>query len=524
MTRIEDPAAEILRTLPPHIQDTVKIWAERNPEHPALVENSGAWSYGELARAIFQAVDLLREDGVRPGDRVMIVGENSRALAAILMGSLELGAWAVPVNARLSPREIDELQEQCRPRRVIYILGNSVQARQHAKRRGAATLEFAGAGSIAIEALNEKAEPEPVSADPAENVAVIIYTSGTTGTHKGVMLTHRNVLYAAAVASQIRSLTPEDHMYGVLPMSHSAGFSVVLVSALLSGATLYIAGFFDPVAALAALEKNKITVMLGVPSMFALLVEYVRSKGVQKVTLPSLRILSTSGAPLNQGLKDDVEHIFGTVLHQSYGVSEMSPNISQTRIESPLRDISAGPLVPGVKARLVAKDGISVPRGEVGELHVWGPNLMKGYYRAPEETAAAFDSEGWFNTCDLARFDGENLYVVGRSKELIIRFGFNVYPAEVEAVLNSHPAVSRSAVIGRSGEGVIGQEEVIAFVQLAPSSRATSNEIMDHAAAHLAPYKVPSQIVILEALPQTATGKIAKADLAKLIPQQTSTS
>lgn len=517
---MEDSAEEILRSLPSEIQDAVKLWAEHSPSHPALVENSGTWTYRELSSAISAAAGLLREGGVRPGDRVMIVGENSRVFVAILMGSLQLGAWAVPVNARLSAREIDEIQEHCRPRRVVYVVGNSAQARQHAKRKGAEASDFPSAGSIAVGPLNELAEPEPAGSDPANHVAVVIYTSGTTGGQKGVMLTHRNVLYAASVASKIRGLVPQDRMYGILPMSHSAGLSVVLVATLLSGATLYIAGYFDPVATLAALEKDKITVMLGVPSMFALLVEYVRSKNNQKITLPALRILSSSGAPLNQKLKNDVESIFGTALHNAYGASEMSPNISQTRIEDPLRDISAGPLVSGVRARLVGKDGISVPPGEVGELHVCGPNMMKGYYRSPEETAAAFDSEGWFNTRDLARFEGKNLYVVGRSKEMIIRFGFNVYPAEVEAVLNSHSAVSRSAVIGRTGEGVVGQEEVIAFVQLVPGTRATSNEITEHAAAHLAPYKVPSQVVILEALPQTASGKIAKAELAKMIPQQ----
>lgn len=516
---MEDPAAEILRTLPPQIQDTVKLWAERDPDHLALVENSGTWTYRELLSATDEAAALLRECEVRPGDRVVIVGENSRSMVAVVLGSLQIGAWAVPVNARLSPREIDEIRQHCRPRRVIFILGNSAQARQHAKRNGAATSEFTEIGSVAIGALDETAESEPVSADPSENVAVVIYTSGTTGCQKGVLLTHRNVLYAASVSARIRSLTAQDCMYGVLPMSHSAGFSAVLVSALLSGATLYVAGFFDPVATLAALQKNNITVMLGVPSMFALLVEYLRSKSNYKLILPSLRIFSASGAPLTQTLKNDVECIFGTILHNAYGVSEMSPNIAQTRIEDPLADISAGPLIPGVKARLVGKDGMQVPAGEVGELHVWGPNMMKGYYLAPEETAAAFDSEGWFNTRDLARFDGENLYVVGRSKEMIIRFGFNVYPIEVEAVVNSHPAVSRSAVIGRSGEGVVGQEEVIAFVQLVPGSRATSSEIMDHAAAHLAPYKVPSQIVILKVLPQTANGKIAKTKLASMIPQ-----
>ena len=152
----------------------------------------------------------------------------------------------------------------------------------------------------------------------------------------------------------------------------------------------------------------------------------------------------------------------------------------------------------------------------MGELSVHGPNVAKGYYRAPEETAAAIDPDGWFNTRDLARVEGGHLFIVGRTKELIVRFGMNVYPAEVEAVLNTHPAVVRSAVIGRSVQGVEGGEEVIAFVQLSPGSAATVAEIADHAGKNLAPYKRPSQILLLPELPVGPTGKVRKDELAKL--------
>jgi long-chain acyl-CoA synthetase len=154
--------------------------------------------------------------------------------------------------------------------------------------------------------------------------------------------------------------------------------------------------------------------------------------------------------------------------------------------------------------------------GEVGELWVRGPNVMKGYYRAPEETAAAINAEGWFNTRDLARLEDGNLFIVGRTKELIVRFGLNVYPAEVEAVLNTHPAVVRSAVIGRAVAGVEGDEEVVAFVQLLPDSPPTTTELAEHAARHLAPYKRPSRILVTPVLPLTPTGKVVKAELAKM--------
>jgi acyl-CoA synthetase (AMP-forming)/AMP-acid ligase II len=170
-------------------------------------------------------------------------------------------------------------------------------------------------------------------------------------------------------------------------------------------------------------------------------------------------------------------------------------------------------MFPGVEARLVGGDGQPAPTGEVGELHVRGPNIMKGYYRAPEETAAAIDAEGWFNTRDLARFDDGNLFIVGRTKDLIIRSGFNVYPAEVEAILNAHPAVAQSAVIGRT---IQGNEEILAFVQQSPGSQLTTADLAEYAAKHLAAYKRPTDFLLVSTMPMTASGKIAKSDLAKM--------
>jgi acyl-CoA synthetase (AMP-forming)/AMP-acid ligase II len=167
---------------------------------------------------------------------------------------------------------------------------------------------------------------------------------------------------------------------------------------------------------------------------------------------------------------------------------------------------------------LVGPDQKPVPDGEVGELWVRGPNVMKGYYRAPEETAEAISPEGWFNTRDLARLENGYLFIVGRSKELIVRFGENVYPAEVEAVLNAHPAVLRSAVIGRTVEGTQGGEEVIAYVQLKSSAPTSESDLAQYAAQHLAPYKRPSHILLVASMPLTPTGKIVKAELAKLAP------
>jgi acyl-CoA synthetase (AMP-forming)/AMP-acid ligase II len=375
-------------------------------------------------------------------------------------------------------------------------------------------------GPIGIGTLNESAVPEPVDTDAANRVAALIYTSGTTGLPKGVMLTHRNLLFVAAVSADIRSLAPEDRLYGVLPMSHAVGLSVVLLGSLLSGATLYLAPRFDPVAALATIEKEKLTVVLGAPAMFSLLLEYAKLKGIKSLKFPALRIISSSSAPLQPALKAEVENLFGMVLHNGYGVTECSPNIAQTRPESPRHDSSVGQVFPGVEVKLTGADGKPVDEKEVGELSVRGPNIMKGYYLAPEETAAAIDPEGWFNTRDLARLEDGNLFIVGRTKELIVRFGFNVYPAEVEAVLNAHPAVIRSAVIGQPVKGVQGDEEIVAFVQLEPGSELSVDELAEYASHQLVPYKRPSKIQFVHAMPLTPTGKVMKDDLRKMLASE----
>lgn len=447
----------------------------------------------------------------------MLVCENCRAFVALFLALNEMKAWPVLVNARLSAREIDDIRDHCGARRLIYMTCVSPHATQHAKRHGANIGETAGLGTIGVGLLNEGTEPEPLEESSVNRVAALIYTSGTMGLPKGVMLTHRNLLYMAAVSARIRSLTEDDRLYGILPMSHAVGLSVVLLGALLSGSTLYLAPRFDPVAALAAFERDQLTVVLGVPAMFALLVDYAKAKGLKgPLKFPKLRIISSSGAPLQLAVKTAVESLLGLPLHNGYGVTECSPTIAQAVVEKPRADLSVGRILPGIEVKLLGPDGKDVAEGEVGELRVHGPNVFKGYYHAPEETAAAVDTEGWFNTRDLARMEAGYLFIVGRTKELIVRFGMNVYPAEVEAVLNTHPGVVRSAVIGRTVQGVEGGEEVVAYIQLAADSKVTVAELADFAARNLAPYKRPSQILLISEMPLTPTGKVRKDELARM--------
>jgi long-chain acyl-CoA synthetase len=514
--------SEISTTSVGHLGDLIDLWAKRSPQRVALVEAAGQWTYAELDRAICETREWLYESGVRPGDRVMIVCENCRAVVALLLASAGMDAWPVPVNARLSAREIDEIRGHCGARRVVYTTGASPVATRHAQRHGALIKPQGLLETVGLSPLNEGAEPEPIDPNRTDRVAVLIYTSGTTGHPKGVMLTHRNLLFAASGAAKIRTLSPKDRLYGLLPISHVAGLSAGLLSALLSGAAIYLSQRFDPGAILNALEHDHLTVLLGTPAMYALLVEYANLKGFEAQDFPALRVISSAGAPLQPTLKAAVEKLFGLALQNAYGMTECAPNIAQTRIESPRSDTSVGPVFPGMEIKLVGSDRRRVGEGEVGELWVRGPNVMKGYYRAPDETAAVLDAEGWFNTRDLAQLDDGQLYIVGRSKEMIVRFGFNVYPAEVEAVLNTHPGVARSAVIGRTLKTGGGDEEIVAFVQPLPGSSLTAGEVASHAAGQLSPYKRPSTIVVIPAMPLTPNGKVAKDALAEMVEHQAS--
>jgi acyl-CoA synthetase (AMP-forming)/AMP-acid ligase II len=281
---------------------------------------------------------------------------------------------------------------------------------------------------------------------------------------------------------------------------------------LMVGATVRLASRYDPAALAKAIAEEGVTILNGVPATYQRLLEYKAMAGRKQLDRGSLRLIAVAGAPLDLALKSRVEQEFGLPLSNGYGITECSPGISGVRFDAPRADQAVGTLLPGVEARVRTIDGIPVARGEVGELHVRGRNVMRGYYRAPDLTAKAIDSEGWFNTGDLARFDGECLYIVGRTKEMIIRSGFNVYPAEIEAVLNSHKDVVQSAVVGRTVEG---NEEVVAFVQLMQGTATSSEDLMAYVAPQLTSYKRPSEIVVLPALPATSSGKILKHKLAE---------
>ena len=513
MTKLSDAIglAEIAAGLPRRIHEVIDQHAACSPDRVALIEDGASWSYRELDRSVVEIAAGLRELGVRAGDRMIIVSENCIALAALLLAASKIDAWAIVANPRLSARELDLIRDHSGARRMFFTSRVSKEAAAHALRCGAVTRQLGPFQQIDVGALDESAVAEPVECDPAKQVAVLIYTSGTTGTPKGVMLTHDNLLISAKTTAHFRKMDADDKVYIVLPISHIVGISLLIMT-LMVGGTVRLVGKYDPAALAKAIAEEGITILNGVPATYQRLLEYKAVAGLRQLDRGSLRLIAVAGAPLDLDLKSRVEQELGLPLSNGYGITECSPGISGVRFDASRSDQAVGTLLPGVEARVRTIDGIPVARGEIGELHVRGRNVMRGYYRAPDLTAKVIDSEGWFNTGDLARYDGDCLYIVGRTKEMIIRSGFNVYPAEVEAILNSHEAVVQSAVVGRAVEG---NEEIVAFVQLMQGSPVKPADLMAFINPQLTSYKRPSEIIVLDALPATSTGKILKHKLAE---------
>ena len=508
--------SEISAGLPGRIHQVIDRHVAASPRRTALVENGACWSYRELDRAVVDVAAGLDSLGVRAGDRMVIVSENCIALAALLLAASRIDAWAIVANPRLSARELDQIRDHSGARRMFFTSEVSKEAAAHAQRHGAEVWRLGALLAVDVGPINETAEAEPVETESTKQVAVLIYTSGTTGTPKGVMLTHENLLISAKTTAHFRRMSAGDKVYVVLPISHIVGISLLIMT-LMVGGTVRLVSKYDPAALARAIAEEGITILNGVPATYQRLLEYKAVAGLKQLDPGSLRLIAVAGAPLDLDLKSRVEREFGLPLSNGYGITECSPGISGVRFDAPRADQAVGTLLPGVEARVRTIDGIPVTRGEIGELHVRGRNVMRGYYRAPDLTAKVIDSEGWFNTGDLARFEGDCLYIVGRTKEMIIRSGFNVYPAEIEAVLSTHPSVVQCAVVGRPVEG---NEEVVAFVQLLQGAPTSVNDLMAHVSPQLTSYKRPSEIIVLPALPATSTGKILKHKLAESLRAQ----
>jgi long-chain acyl-CoA synthetase len=469
------------------------------PFAPALSDGTGAaWTFSELNRAAEAAAGLLIEHRVRRNDRVLLLTENSNTAVAFLHGAWKVGATVLPVNARQTAAEVARVIDHARPAAVVCTSAVSPDAATHADRLKAQPVTDSF-GTVHIARMDGGPDPD------LEEVAVLLYTTGTTGDPKGVMLTHGNLRFGGQASATLRHMTPADLIYGVLPMTHVFGLASVVCAACVAGAAVRLEARFSAAKLHRALQEG-VTAFSAVPQMHALLMQYVREQGLDTLGSDRLRYVSSGAAPLDPAWKRKAEAFYGIALQNGYGLTESTAGVSATRNPIGSPDTSAGPPLPGVELRIDA----DVPGGGegLGEVLTRGGHVMKGYYRNPEETARVLDTEGWLRTGDLGRIDAEGrLHILGRSKELIIHGGFNVYPPEVEAALNDHPQVIQSAVIGRM---VAGDEQVLAFVQVSPGATVTEAELRAFAAERLAGYKRPARILLATELPAAPTGKILK--------------
>jgi long-chain acyl-CoA synthetase len=477
------------------------------PERPAVRLDDATLSYAQLDDLSARAAGWLRSRGVRPGDPVGIMLPNVPQFPVFYYGVLRAGGAVVPMNPLLKARE------------VAHYLGDSgatlVLAADSAADEAAAGAATADATAVTVDeaALDEIAAwPTPlpeVTRRADDDTAVILYTSGTTGTPKGAELTHANMRRNASVtATSLLALGPDDVVMGCLPLFHSFGQTCGLNAAVLSGACLTLIPRFSPQAALHVIERDRVTVFEGVPTMYVGML----GAGDAAADTSSLRLCVSGGAALPVEVLHGFEKTFDAVILEGYGLSETSPVATFNRRDR-RKPGSIGLPVEGVELRLVSVDDADTPAGpgEVGEITIRGHNVMKGYWKRPEATAAAIRG-GWFRTGDLARVDEDGFYyIVDRKKELIIRGGYNVYPREIEEVLYEHPAILEAAVIGIPHPAL--GEEVAAAIALRPGQEATPEELRDWVKQRVAAYKYPRHVWLTDGLPKGATGKILKREI-----------
>ncbi len=480
------------------------------PTAMAVSDSTGAqWSYADLDAASDALAQVLRNAGVQPNDRVLMLSENCATAVAALFACWKLDAVIIPVNARQTEGEVKRILDHATPAAVLMTTTVSKDAVAHAERMGA--IETDGPfGTLHLAPLTSNPDVD------LHDVAVLLYTTGTTGDPKGVMLTHDNMRFGGIASANLRNMTPDDVVYGVLPLTHVFGLVSVISGVCYTGASVQQEARFSARALYDAV-MNGVTVLPAVPQMHALVMQYSKEQGLSTLGSPSLRYVSSGGAPLDPAWKRKAEAFYGLPLQNGFGMTETSSGASATSNPPGSSDISVGPKTPGTQIRIDDQAPGGNGKGE-GEVLVQGPHVMKGYYRNPVETAKVLDDDGWLRTGDLGMIDKQgHLHILGRSKELIIHGGFNVYPPEVEAALNDHPQVIQSAVIGRMRDG---DEEVLAFVQIAEGDHLDADDLRRFVGERLVGYKRPNRIVFGTSLPAAPTGKILKHRLLEAFADQ----
>ncbi|MGW2650532.1 long-chain-fatty-acid--CoA ligase [Streptomyces sp. NPDC001393] len=483
--------------------------------HVAVRHDNTTLTYEQLDEASARLATVLHDRGVRPGDVVTMTMPNVPLFPVVYYGILRAGGVVVPMNPLLKAREAAFVLRDSGARTALVHPMYADEVGKAATETGAKCLLT---DPDAFHALLLAAEPMAgVVERPDDATAVILYTSGTTGTPKGAELTHRNLLTNTATTAQtLLRLGPDDVLFGGLPLFHAFGQTCAMNTAVAAGATLTLLPRFDPGRALEIMQRDRVTVFLGVPTMYSALLHAERPDGHGMLRL---RLAVSGGAALPVEVLRGFERTFGATALEGYGLSETSPVAAFNHPDRPRKAGSIGTPVRGVEMKLVGDDGCAVEPGEVGEIAVRGENVMKGYFNNPEADALAL-RDGWFHTGDLARVDEDGFYfIVDRKKDLIIRGGYNVYPREIEEVLYGHPAIAECAVVGVPDP--LHGEEVAAVVVLRTGEEATAEEIRDYAKERVAAYKYPRIVTLATELPKGSTGKILKRELNVPLPLTT---
>jgi long-chain acyl-CoA synthetase len=460
-------------------------------------------TYSDLDGLSDRVAGWLTSQGIEPGAPVGLMVPNVLAFPVLYYGILRAGGIIVPMNPLLKAREVEHYLGDSGAR-LAFVVGSAVEeASAGAAPHGSRIVPITD--TFVADVADWPPSSGPVDRDD-HDTAVILYTSGTTGTPKGAELTHRNMRTNANTAAELFGTGHEDVVMGCLPLFHAFGQTSGMNCTIISGGCLTMIARFDPELALKIIERDRVTVFEGVPTMYVAMLH----AGNQVADTSSLRGALSGGAALPAEVLNSWFDAFGVPILEGYGLSETSP-VASFNMRGNTRAGSIGHAIPGVEMKVVDDAGTEVPTGEVGEIVIRGDNVMKGYWNRPEATAEAI-RDGWFYSGDMAYRDEDGFFfIVDRKKELIIRGGFNVYPREIEEVLYEHPAVLEAAVIGVPHE--THGEEVAAAVALKPGSTATAAELRDYVKARVAPYKYPRHVWLLESLPKGATGKILKREI-----------
>ncbi|MDD4242007.1 MAG: long-chain fatty acid--CoA ligase [Smithellaceae bacterium] len=485
-------------------------------EYPFLVFDDRVYTNREILRKANGLAASLQGLGLQKEEKVVVMLPNCPEVIISYQGILRAGGVIVPLIPLLNGKELAHILANCEAAAMItngdIFLKNEALLRGHATVRNViVTDEKTLPGTHSLPAMIEK--PPGAFSPPAIDefdLAVILYTAGTTSSPKGVMLTHRNLYSNAVNAARAHDTRPSDITLVALPLSHSFGLTS-MNKAYQYGNLHVLMRKFQPDEAFRLIEKYRVTDFPGAPAMFIAL---LASPLADRYDLSSLKSCLSGAAPFPVASLLAFQKKFNCTVYEAYGLSEASPAVSTNYHHRPTKPGSIGQPLPEVEVRIVDDDERDVPRGNVGELLVRGPNVSSGYYRQPEETARTFRN-GWLHTGDMARMDEDGyLYIVERKKDLIIRGGFNIYPRDLEEILYTHPAVGDAVAIGIP-DPVMG-EEIKVYVVLKEGATASAEDLHQYCREHLAKNKWPRQIELATSLPRNPMGKILRRELRRL--------